>query len=353
MTSYIGAVKSRAGEYVALSLLDHVTRSRFVPMVELLPRPAPRSKASRGSKPPPTIDEQVAHHVKLIAQASSTTHRVLVDFTYLPMTRMSDGGNSASMVMSGLHSRSVQAAPVISGSSPLPLVKALAGPWCTENGVALRLTPVDLDSGFDTIEVLLSFLGVGTRDVDLIADFGSIDDATSVRLGSVNAALTIMATKPWRSMSFAAASLPMPLAHTGEAVFPRLEWEVWKQIDEERVGCEVGFADWGIRNIQPPVDGGSRPIPNQRYTFDSDWLVLRGKSQDSYLWRELAIELVNDRRFQNASHCAGCRQWKAFADGQPGATGATSQLAIQYGMIHHITVVGQQLASLAARTAAS
>ena len=353
MTVYIPTMKSKRGEYRALAALDPVTRGRCLPLIELLPKRGQRPKADRPAKPPPTIDEQIAEHVRDIGQASCERHRVTIDFTHLPATKTADGRPPATVLMDQLHHRSVKASPVIWGSSPLSLVKALKGPWCTVNGATLRMTPVDLDSGFDTIEVLLSFLGVSPGAVDLIFDCGSIEDASSVRVGAVNAALRALATKPWRTMSFSAASFPVSLTELGdgEFVFPRHEWAVWQAIDEDLVGRHIGFSDYGIRNVNKPTEGGTSPVPNQRYTLDDQWLVLRAKAKESYLWRDLAIELVNDRRFMQSSHCAGCRRYDDFALGT--GTGGNAEFAIQYGMIHHLTVVGQQLASSDADRAAS
>jgi hypothetical protein len=344
MTPYFPFLKAKRGEYRALVALDPITRSRLVPVLEILPVPPQRQKADRPPKAPPTMDQQVAEHIRNIAVASSTSNRVLVDFTYLPPIPTDDGRHPAGVIMSGLRSRGVQASPVIRPSAPLLLLTALNDAHCVDDGVALRLAPTDFDFPPEQIDVVLSTLHVGVEAVDAIIDFASIDDSGALRRGMMRAALSIQAQRKWRSLSIGAASFPPSLKDYGEGEhrLSRLEWHAWRALDVNR---ELGFADYGMRDAARPTEGGVAPIPNLRYTDSDEWLVLKAKATDNRLYQDLATDLTRNEVWQQPSHCAGCRCFERCSHGDKGKT---AEQAIQFGMTHHLTSVTQQLASLGA-----
>ncbi len=157
----------------------------------------------------------------------------------------------------------------------------------------------------------------------------------------MSAAISVQADRGWRSVSLAAASFPPSLKDYGEGTyrFPRLEWEAWRTLAGDR---PLGFADYGMRDAAPPVEGGVSPIPNLRYTDGDEWLVLKAKAANNDLYSELARELTYSSAWQGGSHCAGCAAIERCAHGDKGRT---AEQAIQFGMTHHLTCVTQQLAN--------
>jgi hypothetical protein len=342
VTAYFPFLKAKQGEFRALAALDPITRSRLTPVIELLPASPPRQKADRPSKDVLTIDEQVTKHVRSIAQASSTCHRVLIDFTHFTGIPTTDGRHPAGVIMSELQSRRVLASPVVRPSMlSLPLVKALNDAACMRNGLTLRLAPTDFDYPPEHIDIVLSSLHVKMDHVDVIIDFGAIGDAGALRRGMMRAALSTQAKRGWRSLTVGGASFPASLKEYGEGEyrFPRLEWEAWLALAADRA---LGFADYGMRDAAPPVEGGVAPIPNLRYMTGDEWLVLKAKAADNALYSDLAFKLTRSSAWQGASHCAGCAALERCAHGDKGKTAAQ---AIQFGMTHHLTCVTQQLAS--------
>lgn len=342
MTAYFPFLKAKQGEFRALAALDPITRSRVIPVLELLPASPPRQKADRPPTGLLTVDEQVTNHVRSIAQASSTCHRVFIDFTQLPGTPTSEGQHPAGVIMSELQSRGVLASPVVRPSMlSLPLLRALNDAACMRNGLTLRLAPTDLDYPPEHIDIVLSSLHVKADQVDVILDFGAILDAGALRRGMMRAALSTQATRGWRSLTIGAASFPTSLKEYGEGEyrFTRLEWQAWLALAG---GGQLGFADYGMRDAAPPVEGGVAPIPNLRYMDGDEWLVLKAKAADNALYSDLALKLTRSSAWQGASHCAGCGAWARCAHGDRGKTAAQ---AIQFGMTHHLTCVTQQLAS--------
>jgi hypothetical protein len=225
--------------------------------------------------------------------------------------------------------------------SSFPLIKALNDAKCMRHGLTLRLAPTDFDYPPEHIDIILSSLHVTIDQVDVIVDFGAILDAGALRRGMMRAALSAQGKRNWRSLSIGAASFPPSLKEYGEGAyrFPRMEWEAWLALATDR---SLGFADYGMRDAAPPVEGGVAPIPNIRYADGDEWFVLKAKAADNALYADLALLLTRSSAWQGASHCGGCAAIERCAHGD---RGRTAEQAIQFGMTHHLTCVTQQLAS--------
>jgi hypothetical protein len=350
---YYVFLKSKRGEYRALADLDPLTRAEVTPVIELLEPPPPREKAGRPTNPPLSIDEQIALHVRDIGLASGTCHRVLLDFTKLPPGATSDKRHPVEVILKRLVEKGVQAAPVVQPSiTSMAQLTAIKASGALDHGLVLRMSLVDFDLPAEHLDVIMSSLGVTAPQIDAIIDFGDIDDASALRRGMMSAATVRQrADRDWRSISIGAASFPKSLTSFGEGkfTFERHEWKAWAHVAAAH--DSIGFADYGIRNVPPPVTGGgTSPVPNVRYTRDESWHVYRAKAVDSSFYPEVAYQLVRDNEvWMGAAHCAGCRQLEALA---AGGKGQNAEYTIRYGMTHHITYVTRQLAKLNADGAA-
>jgi len=226
-------------------------------------------------------------------------------------------------------------------------------------GACIRLQvaewPVNLPGRIDP---LLTELGVGAGDVDLVLDLG--DETGPLALTVLRQQLASLPHRDaWRSLIVAGAAMPreMPagkLVH----VLSRDDWTRYLALRSgdptpERIPT---FADYAIAHPDPTFDIDPRFMSlsaQVRYATGDHWLISKGP-----LWKgtggagiggaampAVAAGLQAHPDYLGNHHCA-LEQWLGAITPQTG--GGNPMTWRRYGTLHHLTVVTEQLATLPA-----
>jgi hypothetical protein len=226
-------------------------------------------------------------------------------------------------------------------------------------GVCVRLGNNEMFSGDLTtiIKGLLVNLNVDPQDVDLVLDLGVLtpDDGPRSASAILGMLLTLPEAEKWRTLTCAGTAFPedMRKLKAGMHKLPRAEWHVWKLLlaAKAKLPRLPMFGDYAIAHpdlseIDPRMMTMSANI---RYTIDSEWLILRGKSLEKYgstQFNEFCAALVGTPEFSGANFSAGDYYISRCAVGSAGPGNATTWRKVATN--HHITFVSRQLASVTA-----
>jgi Beta protein len=202
---------------------------------------------------------------------------------------------------------------------------------------------------------LLTELGVGPDQVDLILDLGSQTGALA--LTALRQQLSSLPNlQDWRSLVVASTGMPqaMPLGQ-GLQVIPRNDWLLFERL--LTTGTPPArlptYADYAITSPEPPPDIDPRVLTLRatlRYTTLTSWLITRGqlwkapggRSQGGAAMVPAATNLAAHPDYLGAGHC-GCEAWVASVIG--GGSGGSGMVWRRYGTLHHLVVVTNQLST--------
>ncbi|MEU9807577.1 beta family protein [Mycobacterium sp. NPDC050853] len=162
----------------------------------------------------------------------------------------------------------------------------------SDRKVCIRLADEDLDERDEpiaiTLDRLLTGLQADPKDVDLVVDFGAINES-SVSFASRVARL-IIADLPdldaWKSVTLAAGGFPTDLQDVKPLTITELQrWELvmWRELRDRFTGRRrvPSFGDYGVAYPRQLFSGVAfAPAPQIRYTAPEAWLILKGRRND-------------------------------------------------------------------------
>ncbi|HCX83610.1 MAG TPA: hypothetical protein DHV14_00395 [Micrococcales bacterium] len=183
------------------------------------------------------------------------------------------------------------AAPVVRLADPPENFEALRESCSRDgHGALIRVTPNDLDDSVlpldRLIEARVQDLGIGSPAlIDVILDFGAVGGENAVAIASRLGRFLVsdLTRQPWRTVAVAAGAFPSDLSGVQANTFgvlPRLDKELWQNLNRLDVGRPLDFADYAVAHPLLPVGGAFAAPPQLRYTVDDAWLVLKGRRQD-------------------------------------------------------------------------
>lgn len=350
---YVPILKSRAGETRALHWVRGRVRPNLLPIWELVPGSSPENS-------------QPIRDASQLTEAWGAEQRVLVDHTHISARF----GTAEAMI----HARwfyekclgRTRAIPVLRRANGPELNQALLARVDKMEGCAIRVASNDVLRGthlLPFLEETLATAGLTARAVDLIVDFGVVASATS-ELEIAEAAYRlarIPALQEWRTFAITAGAFPENLTKFCPGKVertPRADWNLWQQIVATRaLPRNPDFGDYAVQHpdLPPPVKGPRRASPSLRYTVDNYWLVVRGKREKGQVarpsqFRDRCLQLVGEREFAGQWLCEGDEAIARCAAGSVSNGDQSFWRAVATD--HHITLVWDRLADLAASQAA-
>ncbi len=333
---YTPILRWKPAEQWALAKLTADQKRRIKPLIELMP---PRRRRSGFAL-------RVAQS---IVGAWGTRRDVFVDHARL-----------VGVIQFGPHADAVTTLRE-SGAAPQIVLSLSRSPfddelrrWLAhrvECSCAIRVRNSDLSSSSlqDDLRQLVESAKRRTENVDLLLDFGSMTDGTSMQ----RTAELVARSARWKSATIIGGSFPTDLtglAKNNQHLLPRAEWLAWESIDRRAIGSRCGFGDYTVVAAEftepPPKANFSASI---RYTAQRDFVVMRGEGvfndegQGFKQYPAQAEMLMLRREYCGAGFSAGDR-YIADMSSERSRTGS-AQTWLRAGINHHLVYVGHQLAA--------
>ena len=346
---YVPVLKIKRGEKRALRTISSTFHHRITPLLEIVERRSERVS---------TVDKHLNTAFKDLADSVLPYPRCFLDTREVE----ADGPAAADEVFRRATAEGLVFTPVTGISRSADVVAALKN---RTHGVALRLVRAELEGGnlAANLRVFISRHKLEPEETDLIVDLGAVDDL--VVAGIIALMDAFLAEVPdhqrWRTFTVSACAFPSSMGGVERNSYEfveRAEWRAWKDrlhTRRQSLPRHPSFSDCviqhpvGVEGFDPRIMQVSASV---RYALSETWLLIKGESTritpPSVQFPALATRLVYGHlrsNFAGASHCGGCESMKAAADGVGGFGSAEAWRRL--GTIHHITMVMQELASLA------
>jgi hypothetical protein len=350
---YVPVLKLKEGEKGALRLLSPQVCSHMLPLLEV-PVRKPRRKPGAPRTDPPVftpLPTYLKNKFDGLEEAVEPFPRILLDCREIAP----DGPDAAASAFALAAEMATPVTPVTGISRTVDTAAVMSN---RKSGVAIRLTRNEFEAGRIPKE-LPAFVRVNSlkpEETDIIVDLGPVDDM--IADGVADYAADFLSAVPdhwnWRTLTVSGSAFPLSMRIVDNSSprnitrVDRAEWVAWRDRLYAGRGKPNRLPTFSDCAVQHPtgVEGFNaaymKPSASLRITLpdDDDWLLVKGNSE-APLDREfsrLATRLVYGdlkRFFSGASHCSGCEQMKAAADGLPGFGTATAWRRI--GTIHHVT----------------
>lgn len=348
---YVPILIAKQGERKALRDLPLAARIGMIPMLVLPPR------TKKSGQPTKTIDRHVRDVAKDIGACWSGL--AFVDTQYLEADDSDPGSHPLEILADALAGSDVEIVPTTSpGRSTRYQAAVVELERRSGRGVCFRLPPEEwpvLDDGA-ALRALMGRLNIGPRRVDFILDYGSrIGTLPSLAATGFEAELMALPlVKVWRSVTVAGASAPEGMSGLPRGLNPvsRVEWAAYRHLLVDLNARAPAFGDYGVAN--PNGDTRQFDYPPTisaalRYTDLDQWIfakggVFKGKTPTGEsAMNPVALLLSSSRHFAGTGHCPADAWLTEVAAGAPSGNATTWR---QYGTLHHLVTVSEQLASL-------
>jgi hypothetical protein len=278
-SDYVSVLFAKAGELRALRHVDDATRDHLRPLIQVL--------WDEREEPTATKLDGRMHEIAEAARA----HPV-----YLDLLRVTTRGKAIPEhdldVVRRAHSTArsdlLSFIPVIrAGEMEARTLEAIRTATGTDRrgvGIRYRFQTLFPPPGRTRRDVLLeacAAVGCAPAACDLLLDLDLLnqwhDYPAADIAGSIN---ELMAVGAWRSVILLGSTMPATLADIEEGTvtsLPRLEWELWKDMDVPLLDRPVVFGDYGVQGPCPPAGGGfDKMRASVRYTAGKHIHVARG-----------------------------------------------------------------------------
>lgn len=356
---YLPILKSKLGEFIALSKLNETQRSLITPLFEVTPLEWDHSER----KKPREINEHLDSFCKKFA--TKWGHFNSFIDTSLMNWEGVDSSPKIEYIFDKLKDLKLSPLPVISLNSTPAFLMAFKRILTKHsiNEIAFRVNPnVVTNANFETnIFELFNQIELTPKNTHLIFDLVEPNFSEPEEFAE-----SIVATleefpflSQWKSFTIAGTSFPSSSAiKEGIWSFSRNEWTFYKalitKINSTEYNRDINYGDYSIVNptyfdFNPKIMSASANI---RYTHDDKWIVAKGKalkSKSAYLqYITLAGNIVTSKyflgeRFSDGDyHLAKCFR-KEEGPGAP-------SIWMWVGNNHHFTKVLQDLFSIPAES---
>jgi hypothetical protein len=325
------------GELTALQHVAPADRERIFPLVEVewdeatpdsAPGKVPTQLASAWGSNPLVLDASAADEL--------------------------DGGvDGVTDLLGRLRGEGISAIPAAGLSSSAEFLDAAAN--ASEHGLCLRLTAEDLGTGpglASAIDEILTAAGADAHDVDLVIDFGPVDEA-SLSLHSALLALAfpnIPHIESWRHIVVLSGAFPPSLAIETKQIVPiaRADAALWRQAAATGGARRtLDFGDYGVTHPRMVAAGSYRSAPNVRYAHGDDWKAMKWtlRAEEGHSGMYSVARIMRDRGvFDEPEFSWGDAELHSRADGHGGPGNGTQWKA--WSTSHHIAKVSSRLSTL-------
>lgn len=359
---YLTIMKGRQAEYGALVELDHETSLAVTPLIQLWPGESSDRRETEQMWPDDGGDKVSRDLISQLLERAKehwpADQPVLLDGEWL--------GSAAAYAQ-------VLEAARGAGRRPLPVtglqrsdayrevvVQAVA---TDGQGCVLRLGRTDFtDDLTERLDARISELGVTPHQVDIVLDLREIDRRYLERdeILVTNVIRSLPHLEDWRNLALVGSSVPAKVGVDDFPLesmtpYPRLEWWLWQMVQKRAatLGRVPVYGDYGA--IHPDrVEESNVPqalprIPQIRYTGENESLLVRGldlnkDETDPDHFRRLLEKLIADNNWWSGNNYSWAERWLVGV-ARGGARMGTPMIWHRVWMVHHWTLVIQQLAS--------
>lgn len=352
---YLPILKSKLGEFNALSKLDVKTRRHLMPLFEIVPLEYDQGLRTK----PRTLAEHLTlfcnRYEKKWGSSNSFIDTHLIEKIDLP-----NHSTPLDYIFGLLHEKNLSPIPVIGIASPsfqkrsIDLIKLMYG----LDEIGIRISPSDITSpNFENdLAVIMDELGFSPEASHLIfdlkdSDFSMIEDLSDSIIDILEM-FPHLAT--WKSFTICGTSFPPSQAiKPGVAAIPRNEWGFYRmlleKLKDKSMMRHINYGDYsivtpGYLEFDPTKMSSSANI---RYTHDLVWYVMKGKALkkkgDNQQYFGLAKGIIDSKYFlgkdfsEGDAHILKCANKKTTA-GSPAVWNWV-------GNNHHFTKVVKDLFS--------
>ncbi|RPD42363.1 beta family protein [Chitinophaga barathri] len=354
---YLPILKSKDGEFTALSRLTVSHKKWIVPLFEVTPLEWDHAER----KKPKTLDEHAESFCKKIVKrwgnGDCFVDTVLLNF------RNVDNTPIIGLIFEMLSRENIVPKPVIHLSSTSRLISTVDR-ICRKYSIqeiAVRITPGDaLSPDLETeIDKMLTQLRFSPRQCHLIFDLkeSNFSDVNGFSESIVSLLEAFPYLNKWKSFSLVGTSFPPSRSiKEGVSEWDRNEWKFYLEVLKRLAGVsysrEINYGDYSIVSpeyfeFNPKTMSSSANI---KYTHDEKWIVVKGKAlKDSSTYqqyRKLANDLYGSKYYMGEGysegdlHIAKCVR-EEITPGSP-------NVWIWVGSNHHFTKVVNDLFSILA-----
>lgn len=213
-----------------------------------------------------------------------------------------------------------------------------------------RIDQMESSQVIPSVNTLPAF-GVKKRSIHLMIDqFSIVDNIPGDCFATVEPYLEKGFLAGCASMTVGGGSFPVNLMGFKQGVtdVPRVEWKVWRHLQETQKYSNLRYADYAVSNPAPLPDVDSskmNPSVAIRYAADGFWRVYKAKGfkkgpPDQY--RNLCKLLITDNTIYSGEDASyGDRQYKSAADGKVGNGNPSSWR--KDATSHHIVLTNRSL----------
>lgn len=255
---YLAMLKTKAGEITALSNLPDPVRDRIMPVFH--------------------IGEEVKPSFAPSLVAIWAGRLVALDGSF---NFSSSGSTSTFMaLLIAMRSAGTPAIPCWNMADP-PSYQTMARAMVDMNGAAVKVSMGSVGA----VHGWLQSQNLSPAEVDLIVDMkhiGGTDVGTFSGYARMTLSQNAQLLGQFRSVTLAAAAAPKDHGSLalGANRIPRLDWQLWSAV-HQNVGFTLDYGDYltGHPDLtEPPGAAMAKATVSARYTLDSCWLIIKGRS---------------------------------------------------------------------------
>lgn len=352
---YLPILKSKLGEFNALSKLDGQTKEHMMPLFEIVP--VEYDQGTR--KKPRTLEDHLnlfcVRYEKLWA-----SNQAFIDTHLLETFDLPDNATPLDHVFGVLHKKKLSPIPVLIMAGPdfqyraVEIIKILYG----LDEIALRVAPSDVTSPTfeNDLEKVLERIEFSSPKCHLIfdlkdSDFSMLEDLSD---SIVDILLTFPNLNDWLSFTICGTSFPAASAIKGPfAIIPRNEWAFYKSLTKKMraksINKKINYGDYsivapGYFEFDPSKMSSSANI---KYTHDLVWYVTKGKALkkkgDNQQYFGLAKSIIDSKYFLGKEYSLGDAHIQKCANKR--TTAGSPGVWNWVGNNHHFTKVVRDLFS--------
>lgn len=327
---YVPTLKTKAGEVTALDNLQVQDKIRTVPVFQIV------------SGPPTSFAQMLG--------AAWSGFYVGLDGVH--ETQSTGNAAAFSNMYNAISSTGVNVVPLLNYNSPVTYNSAV-GNILTSNPSLIYRAPLP------HLQPALSWANansIGQSTTDLIIDCGHVADIDPLLLIpaynlAIQTAIPLLAG--WRSITISASAAPMNATGMtlGVNLFPRRDWQLWLGLSS--AFPFLNFSDYGIAHRDfSEVEGYmmANATVSPRYTLDTDWLWLKGRSTrgpagigmaDQY--HAHAQNLVAYPNFNGIAGCWGDQRIAQIAAQATSARSGSRATWVGFSLNRHLALVANRL----------
>ena len=279
---YVPILKSKLGEFTALSKLNDLDKEKTFPLFEITPLEWDQTER----KVPKTLFEHLDSFCKKIIQ-KWPSNNCFIDSGLL-YYKEEDNRKHIQYVFDKLNEKNICPIPIITLSASNEFTNAILNIKSKYpiSDIGIRVSPNDVTAiDFnDKIVNTLDTLGIIPTGCHIIFDLA---DANYNDIENFSdAVLDILQAFPfldqWKSMTIAGTSFPSSrIIKEGKTEYLRNEWKFYQLLlKKSNIKRQINFGDYSIVNpsyfeFNPKIMKASANI---RYTHDEKWIVVKGKA---------------------------------------------------------------------------